>query len=185
MPILGTVASSYLAISSVFESIATISVTSTSTVLTFSSIPTTYQHLQLRVYARTDYASNGRNGTMWFNQDSGGTTNYTDQYVFTNGASVFGSNDLNASNAYIPNLIGGTNTSDSYGNNVIYFMDYANTNKYKTVWGHMGEFNTFTGIRGTVWESTSAITRIDMGIESGGAAGYVPGTIMALYGIKA
>lgn len=66
MPILGTVASSKLKVTGVFDSIATATPTS-GTFVTFSSIPQTYDHLQLRMLI---YSATGSSFRLRINEDS-------------------------------------------------------------------------------------------------------------------
>jgi len=67
-----------------FESIATLSGSGVSTV-TFSSIPSTYKHLQVRMFGQ---AAGGSGGVvrMRFNGDTG--TNYTAHYLTGYGSTV-------------------------------------------------------------------------------------------------
>ena len=74
--------------------------------------------------------------------------------------------------------------ADSYGVNVIDILDYANTNKYKTlrvltgidVNGSGGYVQLSSGL----WQSSSAITSITLT----NSTNYTTATQFALYGIK-
>ena len=66
-----------------FESIATATGTGSNSTLTFSSIPQTYKHLQIRVMSRGNAATDQDNLLIRFNGDTG--SNYNSHYVFGTG----------------------------------------------------------------------------------------------------
>jgi hypothetical protein len=168
-----------------FESIATGTVTAgnTSSVITFSSIPSTYTHLQLRMLARATASD-----TMYvrFNNDSG-ATNYDNHRMNGNGSSAASDARIDYSALFVSSRGYGIASTANIGSAVIMdILDYANTNKHKTTRTLSGqELNTsnsdieFTSGR---WKSTNAIDRIDVSISSSTLAQY---THIALYGIKA
>jgi hypothetical protein len=83
----------------------------------------------------------------------------------------------------------GTSTGGSFGVSIVDILDYANTNKYKTVRVLSGvDFNgTLAGYGGYVgplsgnWRNTSAITSIKINAQTGNFTQY---SQFALYGIK-
>ena len=82
MPILGVIASSYAQATSSYDFIEKITVSGSSTnSVTFSTIPTTYKHLQLRVMARN--SRNAVNGPNWisFNGDTS-SANYKNPFLY-------------------------------------------------------------------------------------------------------
>ena len=170
------------------DSIATVTVNSGgSSYIEFTSIPNTYTHLQIRYLARTNRATYGvesfKINVGVSSADTG--ANYTRHYLLGDGSSVAAAADTSATYWEGVNDFG-TTTGGSFGAGVIDILDYANTNKYKTVrtlGGH--DMNNTTAQRVAItsglWQSTSAITRIDVYLEST-MAQY---TQFALYGIKA
>jgi hypothetical protein len=185
-PILGVFASSIqnaIANATSYESIATVTVGSggTSTV-TFSSIPSTYQHLQIRGIIRNtaanDYTLRGR-----FNSDTG--SNYARHSLKGNGstASAFGE----SSQPYIGfDEIAplSTGTANAFGALVIDILDYKDSNKNK-VTRELAGFDTNGAGRiifnSGLWQSTSAITQIQFFMAADNFAEY---STFALYGIK-
>jgi hypothetical protein len=159
-----------------YESIATVTVGSGGTSsITFSSIPSTYQHLQIRAIGiGTGFNYAGLN----FNSDTG--NNYSYHQLNANGSTVFSSGGSN--NNVIYTLQGGTSaTFPAVG--VIDILDYANTNKYKTVRSLSGYDQNGAGelyFRSGAWLSTSAITSIQIT----GSTSVAQYTSFALYGIK-
>lgn len=163
-----------------YESIATFTLGSAQSTITFSSIPATYTHLQLRIIARNtvaDYETSMRVGNG--SADSG--SNYADHYLLGNGASVFANATTSATSAIIG--IEG-NTTSNYSAYVCDILDYANTNKYKT-------FRTLNGVdkngsgsirlQSGLWQSTAAINTIYLFHSVGN---FDTNSQFALYGIK-
>jgi hypothetical protein len=88
-----------------------------------------------------------------------------------------------ASNQPYMSDIVGTTSSTNYGCYIIDILDYANTNKYKTIRALNGVDNNGSGnveIYSGLWQSTAAITQFDL------FNGYVWSqyTQASLYGIK-
>ncbi len=189
-PILGIWASqNYPRITTAYESIATTTVGSGgSATVTFSSIPSTYKHLQIRVFAKTNRGTYGRDEfSLQFNSDT--ASNYSWHTLYGDGgtASAYGiGSDTKIDAGYIA---GGAGTS-MFGAGIVDILDYANTNKYKTIRSLTGHDHNgvIAGIHAIVnlnsgsWRSTSAINSIVIGVVSGTAFNQY--SSFALYGIK-
>jgi hypothetical protein len=170
--------------SSSFESIATATVGSGgTTTVTFSSIPSTYTHLQLRFIARANYAGNMFSGAMRYNSDSG--ANYSWHAIYGSGnTSVVAYGVTGYTYDYSINVMG-TNTSNTFGSNVVDILDYKNTNKFKTIrtlTGGDGNGSGSVGLMSTLWQSTAAINSIS--ISTAGYGDFLQYSHFALYGIK-
>ncbi len=162
-----------------YESIATVSLSSNQSSADFSSIPGTYRHLQIRQYALT--TTNSPNTLIRFNSDT--NNNYANQQLYgTGGGSPQASGNQDISYIFGP-AFGASSTSPSVG--VIDILDYANTNKNKTVRVLTGvDVNGSGGLilhRYGLWMNTAAITSIQLPISSGNYSAY---SHFALYGIK-
>ena len=160
------------AASNSYESIATAVGTGSSGVITLSSIPSTYKHLQLRVYIG---ASNSF-ATIRLNGDTT-AANYRAHYLVGDGSAA--SSGTFASNAYFPV----TAISGAYAG-VLDILDYQNTNKYKTVRSLEGTDNNSSGsvyMTSDLWMSTAAISSIVLTCNSGN---FPTASSFALYGIK-
>lgn len=174
----GLIAAFPTPITSSFESIATLSGSGVQTV-TFSSIPQTYKHLQLRaIFKSSDTFSND----VWFNNDTGANYDYNN----LRGSGTAASAGRNASSSQAGMIL--TNgTGSYYGVGIIDFIDYSLTNKFKTVRTLSG-LNTNGAVTeeirltSSLWENTSAISSIK--ISNNGAVNWDSGTSFALYGIK-
>ena len=172
-----------------YESIATTTVSSPVATVTFSSIPATYTHLQLRVVSKTtDTAAGEDNTNLYFNADTT-YTNYRSHWIRGNGTSVSASTIQSSGyNIYTGTVpTSGSGQTGYFGASVIDILDYANTNKYKTVRIFNGDhlMNVsfgFIGFYSSLWKSTAAITDITFTVP--GATNYAQYSKFALYGIK-
>lgn len=185
MPILGIFDSSKTGnlSTTAFESIATVTLGSSSSSINFTSIPSTYQYLQLRITGRGGRALFLDNILMSFNNDSS-TSNYWNHGLYGDGSTVSPSND-GTSYILMYSLAGANAGSNIFGTMIVDIIDYANTNKNKTVKFLGGIDNNGTGIMsfgGGAWFSTQAINSIQMSLSTGSS--FQTGTQAALYGIK-
>ena len=184
-PILGIIASSKFAAVGDFESIATSTVGAGGvSSITFSSIPATYTHLQLRILARstrttavTDYMN------VTVNSDTG--TNYTYHFIQGDGSVTQAGASTSLNQAYSSYIASDTSGTSIFGVNILDLLDYANTNKYKTFRFLGGcDRNATEGkvaMMSSVWMNTNAITSIQFAPSTGSFVQY---SHFALYGIK-
>jgi hypothetical protein len=191
MPILGVIDSAKTGnlVTGSYESIQTFTGNGSQSSFSFSSIPQTYTHLQVRVYVNnTNSAGDWRGVSFKANNDSG--SNYWWHYGYRAGASSQGtSNSQTTSWGNIKACI--TNSFNGAGTAVYDIYDYTNTNKFKTLTflsglsrnNNAGGFaygEAYTGSQ--LWRSTAAITSLDFTISTDN---FGSGTVIALYGIKA
>jgi hypothetical protein len=158
------------------------SFTGAGTARTFSNIPQTFTHLQLRMYLRDTSAANPSDSFLRFNGDTG--SNYAYHYLRGNGSTVtsvgFTSQGYIVT-SYVP---GSTQLTNNYGCLIVDILDYTNTNKNTTVRTIGGYDNNGSGIvslSSGLWLNTAAITSIQAG------AAYQSddtGTRIDLYGIS-
>ena len=162
-----------------FESIATTTLSTATATVTFSSIPATYKHLQLRTLARNSGEFISIRAT--FNGDS--TSVYTIHELYGNGASALAAAQTNI--AYYPcGLVGPVSTTGVFGSAVTDILDYRSTDKFKTMrtlTGYDANGSGYVELTSGVWRSTSAITSITI-VPNGGT--LVQYSHLALYGIK-
>ena len=184
-PILGIIASQdYTRVTTAYASIATTTLSSTTATITFSSIPATYTHLQLRVLARTNRSAGTDLMSMRMNSDTG--NNYADHLFYGDGSSVI----IDGNNTYgkinIQRVASDNLSASIFSGFVIDILDYANTNKYKTI-RYLGGFDANGSGRvafgSGLWQNTAAITSITLeGLEF--SSSYNQYSQFALYGIK-
>ena len=179
MPILGILASSYAIAAGDFESIATVTVGSGgASSVEFTSIPSTYTHLQVRALAL--YSGAVGSGFLSFNGDTS-SGNYSYHALGGDGISA-GTAALSSQNEGKYTGYAGTSTTQPNAM-VMDILDYKDTNKYKTVRGLYCWDANGTGyveFFSDLWRSTSAITSIKFD-PANTFANY---SHFALYGIK-
>jgi hypothetical protein len=153
-----------------FDSIATTTVGSGGAAdITFSSIPSTYTHLQIRGILKDGGAQ------IVVNADTG--ANYRRHVLYGDGSSAGAATATNFSIATY------STSANIFAGNIIEILDYANTNKYKTFRVLAGFDANGSGeaiLHSGLWLSTSAITSIKF--QGATIAQY---SQLALYGIKA
>jgi len=151
--------------------------------VSFSSIPSTYTHLQVRGILRSTGAGSADFfATSTFNSDSG--SNYSVHYLFGDGASVTASGLSSQTKNYAGVGIQTSGLANTFGVLVLDILDYANTNKYKTIRSLSGDDRNGAGsitLISGAWLSTSAITSMVLIPPTGNFAQY---SHFALYGIK-
>ena len=178
MNILGIIASSTLVAAGDFESIATVSGTGSSATITFSSIPSTYTHLQLRYVAKSTGAA-----SYLIMKLNSATSNYDGHYLGGNGTSASAGRTGVTNQMEFYNGVSNT-TTGVVAAGVIDILDYANTNKYRTVRGITGIDYNGSGelyLGSNLYMSTTAVSTIDLTVNAGN---FTTTTQFALYGIK-
>jgi hypothetical protein len=168
-----------------YESIATTTVGSGgSASITFSSIPATYQHLQLRILGRSDRTVvNNDYLEVTFNGDTG--ANYSFHQLLGDGASASANSGTSQNNLLVSRIATTTGSASIFGGIVLDILDYDDTNKYKTTRSLGGADQNGSGLiyfNSGLWMNTAAITSIT--IKPSSAFNFVQYSQIALYGIK-
>ena len=188
MPILGITASSISGglLATSYNSISTVSVTSNVATVTFSSIPATYTHLQVRFIGRSSNSSSGTdNLQIRLNSDSG--SNYSEHYLAGDGSSVSASAQSSITNLVLRECLSRNGNSASiFSTGTIDFLDYTSTNKNKTMkalFGHDRNGSGWVALgSGLYFATPAAITSISFTVQS--SNNFVQYSEFALYGIK-
>lgn len=170
-----------------YESIATATPSGVTSV-TFSSIPSTYKHLQLRIISRTNVPTDGWDLAVRFNNDSNQV--YDQHDLIGNGGTAISQATTNSSRFTVIQAGTGTSIGSSFfGSGIVDIHDYASTSKNKTVRSFSGaNWNASTNVQyialsSALWRNTSAINRIDVLVDFSTST-FTAGTSIALYGIK-
>jgi hypothetical protein len=168
------------AVAGSYESIATVTVGAGGTLeIDFTSIPSTYQHLQIRGIFRQ---ANGEAILMRFNGDTG--NNYACHALYGDGSTAAAGAAASRSNIPFERFSGMPTGTSIYGAAVIDILDYKDTTKYKTVRaldGHDSNGSGYVHFESGLWMSTSAISSIKFYTAGNVYAQY---SQFALYGIK-
>ena len=190
-PILGIYASQNYPRSS-YESIATVTLGSTSSTISFSSIPSSYKHLQLRGIARTNTGTSLQDVRIRFNSDS--ASNYSFHKIYGDGTGAYAAASTTQTAGFAGLAVDGSVGSNAYfiSGSIIDILDYTSTVKAKTVRVLSGnDSNTNTGVGylqygSTAWyKNTSSVyesvTDITLSLSGNSYAQY---SSFALYGIR-
>lgn len=156
--------------------------------VSFSTIPTDYKHLQIRVAAR--HARTNTNGPLYvqFNNDTT-ASNYPLTYFYGNGnssTSSYSSSFDNALGGMAMNSAGATAGSNIFTTSFLTIHNYQDTSMYKHGNSIGGVYNEHSGdqvmgITWAVWKSLSAITSIQIKPFTSPFSQY---SEFALYGLK-
>ena len=159
-----------------YESIATVTIgAGGASSAVFSSIPSTYTHLQIRInYAPVVTGILKMN----FNGDTG--ANYKGHFLAGDGATAYAAVPSSSPNSICVSYNGGT----SFGASIVDVLDYANVNKYKVSRSLSGTDRNGSGdieFDSGLWINTAAITSITFSGQNGNLKEY---SSFALYGVK-
>jgi hypothetical protein len=181
MPMLGIMASAISgnlwAPAGAYDSISSVTLSASASSVVFSGIPATYTHLQLRCTILASAANSDIQ--VVFNADT--ASNYSQHYLYGNGASALAGGGANQPFFYLGFNAGDTTYPVA---SVADVLDYANTNKYKTA-RTLGGFDR-NGSGSSVftsgsWRNTNAITTLTIFPNTGTFQQY---SSFALYGVK-
>jgi hypothetical protein len=164
-----------------FELIETQILTSTATIVTFSSIPQTYKHLQIRFTSRFTDSYTSSNFSFRVNGDTG--SNYASHRLINQSGSIFSDNLSSTSTPYLGFMPGGSTTANTFNGGIIDLLEYTNTNKTKTFRAFINSQSSDRMSFGSgLWNSTSAVTSLSFREPSGLTLAI--GSRFSLYGIK-
>lgn len=174
-----------------YESIQTQTLTGTQSTISFTSIPSTYKHLQIRGISRSDHAVTYQDVLMAQYNSDATAGNYYAYHILTGDSSAaasYAGASTTTAGGMAGRVAGGSGIANSFAMVVIDILDYTNTNKYKVsraLTGNQGQ-STATDNDVTMfshlWKNTAAITRIDLKVNGG--YNFVNLSSFALYGIR-
>ena len=168
-----------------FESIATVTVGSGGAAsIEFTSISGSYQHLQIRLVARSTASDTNGDLKIQVNSDTG--SNYAYHRLIGSGAaaSAEGFSSSSAAEIIYRCYTAANATASVFGAGIIDILDYASTSKTKTLRSFGGHDRNGAGVvtvNSVLWNSTSAITALKLTPSANNFAEY---TTAALYGVR-
>lgn len=174
-----------------YEAIQTVLLSSTQATVEFTNIPTDYQHLQIRCFARGNRATYGT-GTLAMRINNVSTASYSFHFLLGDGASVASSPGSNVTAMDLGNNSIGSTVSNSFGGVIIDVLDYKDTNKFKTVraLGGVDINGTIAGYGGHVslgsgmFQNTNAVSSIQL-LGTGSSFSLTQYSRFSLYGLRA
>lgn len=170
-----------------FDCLGSVYLSTATATVTFSSIPQTYTHLQIRGKTRDSRTGTSTQSLMMrMNNDS--SSNYSFHVIEGSGGSVGADVGYSGSSTQI--RVGLSPTADAtaniFGSFICDILDYTNTTTYKTSRSIYGEDLSGSGTvgysSGMLTTNTNAITRLDFYPTN--SMNLVPYTQISLYGIK-
>jgi hypothetical protein len=166
-----------------YDALATVTLSSATSTITFAGIPNTYKHLQIRALARSTFADTNTYPDIRFNGDSG--SNYSWHILDGNGSSASAGAGTSQASAGVPTFTAGNSTANIFGVLIMDILDYANTTNNKTVrylGGHDQNGSGILRFSSGSWRNTSAINSITF--TAIGGANWAVNTQFSLYGVK-
>jgi hypothetical protein len=167
-----------------YDSIASTTLTTNQSSITFSSISSSYTDLYLVAFARTTRASVTDLLRLGFNGDTS-ASNYS---------ATFLASDTSQGTAYsgryvrgdyygpiFPAITAANETANVFGVVLVHINNYSNTTTNKTYLAR-GNYKVDLGATVGLWNNTNAISSI---VISGAFGDLVTGTTLSLYGIRA
>lgn len=169
-----------------YDSIATTTLSSATSNITFSSIPSTYTDL-IVVLANVVCSVNSSN--ILLQVGTGGSMDSGNNYSYTNitgDGTTARSNRASSGNKILIGYWQAASNSSSYPSQANYsIMNYSNTSTHKTILGRGTVFNSTSGETSALvglWQNTGAINIIKLYPDTGN---FNTGTIATIYGVKA
>ena len=170
-----------------YESIATVTTSGVVSQVNFNSIPSTYQHLQLRIFAQ-------QNGVGWNFYNNTDTTSgnyarhYLESYANASGVLTVAAAGSTSNAAFMGNssFTDKSNFPSVWGAIIIDIHNYGSTTQYKTMryygaWdaNSSAAYSSCVSLGSQLWKSTSAINALRWT-----GSGITNGSVFSLYGIK-
>jgi hypothetical protein len=152
--------------------IATNTVVSATSSVTFSSIPQGYTDL---VLIHSNISGTTQQLRLTFNGDSG--SNYSTTELYGTGSAAGSGRGVSETKINI-----GFFNSSAVSNSIVNFQNYSNSTTYKTLLARYGNTGTQTAAVVGLWRSTAAITSITIVAQTGN---FAVDSSFTLYGIKA
>jgi hypothetical protein len=160
--------------------ISSVTVSSATNTISFTSIPQTYTDLLFKISGR--FSLDTASAFLRYN---GTTTNGSSKWLEGSGSSASSSTD--GSNQYGPvhGVVNSTKTANTFGNAEIYIPNYTSSNNKSSSSDGVTENNataTTMALGANLWSNTAAITSIE--IVGAASANFVQYSTAYLYGIS-
>ena len=168
-----------------YEAIATVTLTTPTNSVSFTSIPATYTDILLVMSFTETTAATNTNGYFTFNTDTyNSQTNYSFTRLEGNGSVATSTRSSNTGSIFWGYDVSGSVFTTTLCN----IMNYSNTNTNKTILMRQSNASEGSITQVGLWRNTSAINAINIyGSDQVGvptADPFSTGSIFTLYGIK-
>ena len=186
-----TATSNYIPVShdtSAYFPISTTTLAASAASITFSSIPQTYTHLQIRGILRSDKSADTNADLYLYLNNDASAANYTRHYLRGNGTSALALGSAASAAPVAGEAPATSSPAGVFGATIIDILDYTNVNKYKNVRTlHGDEQNAGTTqsniyLTSSLWMNANAITSLTFNLQA--ATNFTQYSSFTLYGIK-
>jgi hypothetical protein len=171
-----------MAAGSTYTPIATQTLGSSQSTVSFTSIPSTYTDLVLVCGSITGASAN----TLYMELNADTATNYSGTFLYGDGTSAVSGRGSNLKGIFIGALLGISSTVIQ--NCITHIQNYSNTTTYKSTLSRWNNSASATEATVGLWRSTSAVNRIDIYIGTGSSGtptgNIAAGSTFTLYGIS-
>lgn len=168
---------------STYSPIASVTLTSAQSSVTFSGIPQTYTDLVLVIAGRTTRSADQNDGSMRFNSDS--NSNYSNTSLYGTGSTAGSDRLSNQTAARFAYWFPAANAASGiFSATTVHIMNYANTTTNKTILTRQSNQSNVTGLPGanvSLWRSTAAINTIEIFPHE--SHSWASGSTFNLYGV--
>ena len=187
MPILGIMASQISGHlwepQGAYDALATVTVGTAVSSITFAGIPNTYKHLQIRMVARDTGGGTYQLFGVRLNSDT--ASSYAFHVLYGNGSSVDYTSGTASTSMNIGFYADGGATSGAFGAAVIDVLDFSSSSKNTTLrclsGVHTGGNSRGGSLGSGLWNNTNAVTDIEVLARS---TSFAAGSRFSLIGIK-
>ena len=170
-----------------YEKIATNTLTSNQSSITFSSISSAYTDLVLICFYRDTRTEVYSYPGIRFNSDTG--SNYSFTRVFGDGSSTYSQRQTSTTSVQIGEGSGANSASGIYVPIIVQIQDYLNSTTYKALLSRTSGVQAGGGLNAGatvgLWRNTNTITSVTIIPDTGGGTNIASGSTFTLYGIKA
>ena len=168
-----------------YDSLATVTLASTTSTITFTGIPSGYKHLQVKALHRGTVGAGDGTVYMRFNDDSGSNYSWHRLYGY-GGGSAGADSSVSTTAVAAGQSMGATPSIQAFSAMITDVFDYASSTKNKTVRSLAGTDlnNDASGavfFNSGAWYNTAPITSIAITTNQTAFAQY---SSFALYGVK-
>ena len=180
---------------SAFDSLGVYVLASNTTSITFSNIPQTYSHLQLRVIARGSSGSGAgeldvRLGTGTASSSSIYSRHNFGVYSPTSSTSGVDYNTTATTTTFrgCGQVALASDLANVYGSMILDVLDYTSTSKLKTIRSITGVNDNNNGLCSNIyytaglWQASTAVNVVNIYLHAG--SDFLPYSSFALYGVK-
>jgi hypothetical protein len=167
-----------MAAGNTYEAIATTTLSSASSNVSFTSIPGTYTDLIVSISIAGVSVQETPN--MYFNGDNSAL--YSTTQIIGNGSTATSNRTTSTTYFY---GIGSKNSGQTTGVSsiIVQIPSYSNTSIFKTMLSRNNSTPTEVNFISGLYRSTSAVSSINFTVQAGNT--YSTGTVFSIYGIKA